>query len=429
MNRTCVRALVAVMFLGLLSSVFAQTTGQINYQARLLDAYGRRVNGTVSLTFRIYDAATAGNLLWQETQTGVVIQDGLYSVLLGAKTPVPASVFAGNNVYLELKINNETLKPRQKITATAHALVSRTVMGNNLYEHPTSGNVGVGTKSPAAKLDVAGTVKASGFRMPTGASAGYVLTSDGSGAGSWRAVSAVVTETDPVHTNWVRVAFAPATNNIWNAIGARALASDVATATNDLWGAVNARVLAATYSAATNDLWAAVNGKVPLEGGVMTGPLTNEHGFYGNGAGLTNIPTSGFDLTNYVEKTGSEMSGALVVNNDLTVGGKTVLTPGEQTISDNATPISVAQTFSKIGTSDGSLKDFGDCALQVEDGTPGQMLVLQATNGWVKFSQGKGVSLVNGVEFSMSTNDTLHLIYNGSVWVELSRGDNDPILP
>lgn len=48
------------------------------------------------------------------------------------------------------------------------------------------GNVGIGTNNPGYKLDVSGTANIAGFRMSTGASAGYVLTSDASGNASWQ---------------------------------------------------------------------------------------------------------------------------------------------------------------------------------------------------------------------------------------------------
>jgi hypothetical protein len=58
--------------------------------------------------------------------------------------------------------------------------------GNNQFLIRASGNVGIGTAAPAAQLDVAGTVQMTGFKMPTDPSDGYVLTSDGSGVGTWQ---------------------------------------------------------------------------------------------------------------------------------------------------------------------------------------------------------------------------------------------------
>ena len=54
-----------------------------------------------------------------------------------------------------------------------------------------SGNVGIGTSIPGAKLDVAGTVKATGLNIPTGAGTGKVLTSDVSGVATWQTPAAV----------------------------------------------------------------------------------------------------------------------------------------------------------------------------------------------------------------------------------------------
>jgi len=44
-----------------------------------------------------------------------------------------------------------------------------------------SGNVGIGTSNPGSTLDVNGTTEMTGFKMPTGATTTYVLTSDASG--------------------------------------------------------------------------------------------------------------------------------------------------------------------------------------------------------------------------------------------------------
>ncbi len=46
------------------------------------------------------------------------------------------------------------------------------------------GNVGIGS-TPSYKLDVFGTGNFLGFRLPTGAASGFLLTSDGSGNARW----------------------------------------------------------------------------------------------------------------------------------------------------------------------------------------------------------------------------------------------------
>ena len=49
-----------------------------------------------------------------------------------------------------------------------------------------SGDVGIGTQSPAEALDVVGTVKTTGFQLSTSPADGCVLTSDAAGVGSWQ---------------------------------------------------------------------------------------------------------------------------------------------------------------------------------------------------------------------------------------------------
>lgn len=49
-----------------------------------------------------------------------------------------------------------------------------------------SKNLGVGILNPTAKLDVDGLARVQGFQLPTGAVNGYILTSDGTGVGTWQ---------------------------------------------------------------------------------------------------------------------------------------------------------------------------------------------------------------------------------------------------
>ena len=49
-----------------------------------------------------------------------------------------------------------------------------------------SGNLGVGVTDPTEKVDVAGTIKATGLQLTSFPADGYVLTSDANGVGTWQ---------------------------------------------------------------------------------------------------------------------------------------------------------------------------------------------------------------------------------------------------
>jgi len=98
----------------------------MNYQGYLTDSGGASVNDTVSMIFRIYDVESGGSALWSETQNGVVVSDGLFSVLLGSETPLNESTFHENpSLWLGTTVgSDEEMAPRELLTSAPYAMVS-----------------------------------------------------------------------------------------------------------------------------------------------------------------------------------------------------------------------------------------------------------------------------------------------------------------
>lgn len=99
----------AVLFISAIllgTMALAAVPSQINYQGRLKDNSGNLLNGLYDLTFTIYDAPTTppGNSLWGETQTGVNVTNGLFSVQLGGVVGIAPTVFDGNPRYLGIAV-------------------------------------------------------------------------------------------------------------------------------------------------------------------------------------------------------------------------------------------------------------------------------------------------------------------------------------
>jgi hypothetical protein len=201
---------------------------QLNYQGFLANATdSSAVTATLEMTFLLFDSEIKGAELWSETHSTVDVSNGLFQVLLGSIMPFPDGLFDGSPLWLQTEVGTEILTPRKPLVGVAYShraedadhaaqaddadqlegqtltdLDNRWVNQADLDHLDAAdgdpdevvyvdddGKVGIGTTSPLTELDVSGTVQATGFRMPTDASAGLVLTSDSSGSATWQAVS------------------------------------------------------------------------------------------------------------------------------------------------------------------------------------------------------------------------------------------------
>jgi len=125
-----VSILLGIILLAGISAIsFAAIPQTINYQGYLTDSAGDPVNGTVDMTFRIYDSADSvavpvGSESWTETHTLVQVNQGVYSVQLGSLSTLTTLNF---DVPYWLGVEVETdgeMNPRQPFDSVPFAVMS-----------------------------------------------------------------------------------------------------------------------------------------------------------------------------------------------------------------------------------------------------------------------------------------------------------------
>lgn len=178
----------------------------VNFRGLLTDLNGKALAGPVGVTFSLYKGSQGGAPLWVETQNVQVDKSGHYSVELGAASSqgLPPELFAsGEARWLGVQAQGSVELPRVLLVSVPYALKAldaetiggkpassfmlapasgsgapapssvaitgngsanfiprftgkTTIADSNIFENP-KGDVGVGTTTPAGKLDVEGT--------------------------------------------------------------------------------------------------------------------------------------------------------------------------------------------------------------------------------------------------------------------------------
>lgn len=179
----------------------------VKFNGTLTDANGKPLTGTVGVTFSLYKDIQGGAALWVETQNVQADKTGHYTVTLGSTSSqgLPAQLFAsGEARWLGVQGQGQAEQPRVLLMSVPYALKALdaetiggkpatsfmlapaanqsgtgnqpdanitgggtagflpvftgvTTIGNSKVFQTVGANVGIGTTTPAAKLDVKGT--------------------------------------------------------------------------------------------------------------------------------------------------------------------------------------------------------------------------------------------------------------------------------
>jgi hypothetical protein len=115
---------VCMSFNQTLPAAYAGIPETINYQGYLADSDGDPIEDSVlSMTFHLYDTETGGTSLWSEVQS-VDITDGIFSVILGASTPLDLDF--STQYWLGVTVGSDSeMTPRRELTGTVYSFRSK----------------------------------------------------------------------------------------------------------------------------------------------------------------------------------------------------------------------------------------------------------------------------------------------------------------
>lgn len=117
------KQLVLLLCVLLSSLVFAQMPRTMSYQGLLTDGSGNFIpDGNHALTLKLYETASGGSAVYEESHSTAVIK-GLFGVIIGSISPLPASLTFDKAYYLGVAVNGGAeLVPRSALSAAPYAL-------------------------------------------------------------------------------------------------------------------------------------------------------------------------------------------------------------------------------------------------------------------------------------------------------------------
>lgn len=102
---------------------------EMGYQGQLVDANGNPQVGSYTMEFAVYTDPPTYTLSYKETQTVSTDQDGLFNVMIGSVQPGLGDALVEGNAWLEVKLDDEILAPRQPVGSVPYALYAHHLIG------------------------------------------------------------------------------------------------------------------------------------------------------------------------------------------------------------------------------------------------------------------------------------------------------------
>ncbi|MBI4676482.1 MAG: hypothetical protein HY748_02745, partial [Elusimicrobia bacterium] len=121
----------APLGVGVISARAQSVPAMMNFQGRLTDSLNNPLDGPYDFNFKIFDDPTAGTQLWEESQPGVAVANGVLAVRLGSVTPLTTSVFYNGAAYLEIKVGTDVLSPRERLITSPYAFGAKLLEGRS----------------------------------------------------------------------------------------------------------------------------------------------------------------------------------------------------------------------------------------------------------------------------------------------------------
>jgi hypothetical protein len=134
----------------------AQVPNQMQYQGYLTDDGGSPLDTTVDMEFVIYDDSIGSGTVWTETHLDVIVENGLFEVILGSVSGVTGGAVSDSVRWLGITVGDDSeIYPRTKLVTVPYAFRVGTVDG------ATGGTIS-GNVTIQSDLDLDGDLRVTG---------------------------------------------------------------------------------------------------------------------------------------------------------------------------------------------------------------------------------------------------------------------------